>query len=78
MTSPWHLDTAMLAAGNPRGLDGGDPDALPCSPPGPTSRMSLPPITADELAAVRAAAYARLKHPNRKYRPTAPRKADTR
>ncbi len=42
--NPWHTDSRMLAAGNARGIDGGDPDAMPISPAGPRA------ITANHLA----------------------------
>jgi hypothetical protein len=37
----WTTDTRMLAAGNTRGLVGGDAAALPVSPPGPCSARGI-------------------------------------
>lgn len=82
MTYTWYTDPRMLAAGNARGLAGGDPDAMPVSPPRTVRGSGAPAqpapgrtrqtaadlgLTEDQLADLHRAARAHLRHPNRKF-----------
>jgi hypothetical protein len=81
MTTPWYLDSRMLAAGNARGLAGGDPFAAPAATaPKPDAaarrrRADELGLSADELADLVAAGRARLAHPNRTFSPRRSRRA---
>lgn len=77
MTTPapyvWHTDPLMLAAGNVRGLPGGDPLTI-AAPVRPTRRPAPDlGLTAEQLADLRRATRSRLLHPNRRWSPKTPR-----